>query len=180
VDHRRAKRGNQRLFGEGRQLQRWDYGIYLENTHDVTINHATADANDTGGYVLDGGNTYKVTLQNSSAQGDGNICFTVNGVKMNSGYHTDLQGGLHLINGAHNNNITNDTFNGGTSLDVANGGNTDSGGNTVYYDACISMNVPFTPTPPETFMGAGNTFSNICYVDTNISNPPLPPSTCKS
>jgi len=30
------------------------FGIWLVNTHDVVINHATADANDTGGYVLDG------------------------------------------------------------------------------------------------------------------------------
>ena len=159
------------------------FGIYLENTHNVTINHATADANDTGGYVLDGADTYNVTLENSSAQGDGNICFTVNGVKMNSGYHTDLQGGLHLINGAHDNNITNDTFGGGTSLDVASGGNTDSSGKAVYYDACVSMNVSLTPqpsNPPETSMGAGNNFSNICYADTNIPVSVLGPSTCKS
>ena len=159
------------------------FGIYLQNTHDVVINQATADANDTGGYVLDGTGTYNVTLENSRAQGDGNICFTVNGQKMNSGYHTDLQGGLHLINGAHNNDITNDSFGGGTSLDVASGGNPGSGGKTVYYDACVSMNVPFTPKPPETSetsMGTGNSFSNICYADTNIPVSVLGPSTCKS
>src|SRR5215469_678898 len=159
------------------------FGIYLQDTHDVIINQATADANDTGGYVLDGINTYDVTLKNSSAQGDGNICFTVNGVKMNSGYHTDLQGGLHLINGAHDNNISNYTFGGGTSLDVASGGNTDSSGKAVYYDACVSMNVSLTPqpsNPPETSMGTGNSFSNICYADTNIPVSVLGPSTCKS
>jgi hypothetical protein len=156
------------------------FGIYLENTHNVTINHATADANDTGGYVLDGADTYNVTLENSSAQGDGNICFTVNGQKMNSGYNTDLQGGLHLINGAHNNTITNDTFGGGTSLDVASGGNTDSSGTAVYYDACVSGNVPFTLSPREPSMGAGNSFSSICYADTNIPVSVLGPSTCKS
>jgi Right handed beta helix region len=146
-------------------------GIWLQNTHDVVINHATADANDTGGYVLDGPSTYNVTLENSSAQGDGNICFTVNGQKLNSGYFTDLQGGLHLINGAHNNIITHDTFTGGTALDIA------SGGSGFYYNACAGgVDQPFSPV--EAAMGAGNTFSGLCYSTTNIAG--LPPSTCKS
>jgi nitrous oxidase accessory protein NosD len=147
------------------------FGIWLVNTHDVTIDHATADANDTGGYVLDGSNTYHVTLENSSAQGDGNICFTFNGAKMNSGYFTDLQGGVHLVNGAHDNIIANDTFTGGTALDVA------SGGNGFYYNACAGgVDQPFSPAEPK--MGAGNTFSHLCYSTTNIGG--LPPSTCKS
>jgi hypothetical protein len=147
-------------------------GIWLQNTHDVVINQATADANDTGGYVLDGSSTYNVTLENSSAQGDGNICFTINGQRRNSGYFTDLQGGVHLINGAHDNVITTDTFTGSVGLGVA------SGGNGFYADACTGQNVPFSP---EAAMGAGNTFSNICYPTTNITNTAvLPPSTCKS
>jgi Right handed beta helix region len=148
------------------------FGIWLVNTHDVVIDHATADANDTGGYVLDGSNTYNVTLENSGAQGDGNICFTINGQRANSGYFTDLQGGLHLVNGAHNNTIANDTFTGSTGLDVA------SGGNRVYNNACTGVpNQPFSPV--EAPMGSGNTFSNICYSHTNIAAA-LPPSTCKS
>jgi hypothetical protein len=147
------------------------FGIWLVNTHDVVIDHATADANDTGGYVLDGSNTYNVTLENSSAQGDGNICFTVNGQKMNSGYLSDLQGGVHLVNGAHDNTIANDTFTGGTALDVA------SGGNGFYYNACAGgVDQPFSPV--EAGMGAKNTFSGLCYSTTNIAG--LPPSTCKS
>jgi hypothetical protein len=146
-------------------------GIWLVNTHDVVINHATADANDTGGYVLDGSNTYNVTLENSSAQGDGNICFTINGQKLNSGYFTDLQGGLHLINGAHDNTIANDTFTGGTALDIG------SGGSGFYYNACAGgVDQPFSPA--EAAMGTGNTFTNLCYSTTNVAA--LPPSTCKS
>jgi hypothetical protein len=146
------------------------FGIYLHDTHDVVINHATADANDTGGYVLDGSNTYNVSLENSSAQGDGNICFTVNGQKMNSGYFTDLQGGVHLINGTHNDTITGDTFANNTSIDVG------SGGNGFYYNACTPGDQPFSPEAP---MGANNTFSSICYHSSN-DVPGLPPSTCKS
>jgi hypothetical protein len=147
------------------------FGIWLVNTHDVVIDHATADANDTGGYVLDGSNTYNVTLENSSAQGDGNICFTINGQRQNSGYFTDLQGGVHLINGAHGNSIANDTFAGGTGVEVA------SGGNGFYNNACTGVvNQPFSPV--EGAMGGGNTFTNLCYSTTNIAG--LPPSTCKS
>jgi hypothetical protein len=148
------------------------FGIWLVNTHDVVIDHATADANDTGGYVLDGSGTYNVTLENSSAQGDGNICFTVNGQRLNSGYFTDLQGGLHLVNGAHTNTIANDTFTGSAGLGLA------SGGNGFYSNACTGANQPFSA---EAAMGAGNTFSNICYSTTNLTDTALlPPSTCKS
>jgi hypothetical protein len=146
------------------------FGIWLVNTHDVVINHADGDANDTGGYVLDGSNTYNVTLENSSAQGDGDICFTVNGQKLNSGYHTDLQGGVHLTNGAHDNTIANDSFAGDTGVSIG------SGGNGFYSNACTGVNEPFSPATAA--MGTGNTFSNICYSNTNIAG--LPPSTCKS
>ena len=146
------------------------FGIYLQNTDTAVIDHATADANDTGGYVLDGSS--HVTVENSSAQGDGNICFTVNGGKANSGYHSDLQGGLHLINGASDNTITNDTFANNTSIDVG------SGGNGFFYDACLGgVDVPFSTG--QAGMGLGNQFSNICYLSSN-NVAGLPPSTCKS
>jgi hypothetical protein len=145
------------------------FGIYLQNTHDVVINNVTSDANDTGGYVLDGSSTYNVTVQNSTAQGTGNICIKFNGQKVNTGYFTDLQGGLHIINGAHDNTITGDNFTADTGLSVA------SGGDGFYANACTNANQPFSP---EAGMGGGNTFSNLCYTNTNIAS--LPPSTCKS
>lgn len=146
------------------------FGVWLVNTHNVIINEATADANDTGGYVLDGSGTYGVTLENSTSNGTGNICITVNGQKVNTGYFTDLQGGLHIINGAHGNTITNDSFSNQTGLGIA------SGGNGFYANACTgNPDQPFSPVEPG--MGASNTFSNICYTNTNIAS--LPPSTCK-
>jgi hypothetical protein len=147
------------------------FGIWLANTHDVVISQASTDANDTGGYVLDGPNTYNVTLENSTSNGTGNICITFNGNKVNTGYFTDLQGGLHIINGAHNNTIANDSFTANTGISIA------SGGNGFYFNICAgSVNQPFSPAEPS--MGAGNTFSGICYSNTNIVG--LPPSTCKS
>lgn len=147
------------------------FGIWLVNTHDVVINQADADANDTGGYVLDGSSTYNVTLENSSSHATGDICISVSGQKVNTGYYTDLQGGLHIINGAHNNTIVNDDFSGDTS-----GISVGSGGNGFYYNACAGARQPFSPA--EAAMGAGNSFSGICYFNTDI--PGLPPSICKS
>jgi hypothetical protein len=85
------------------------FGIDLVNTHDVVIRAAAVSANDTGGYLLDGSNTYHVTLQNSHASGLGPICVTMNHQKENTGYLTDLQGALMLVNGAHDNAFSNDT-----------------------------------------------------------------------
>ncbi len=147
------------------------FGVYLQNTHDVVINSTSASAEDTGGYVLDGTNTFNVTLQNSASQGTGPICITINGQKQNTGYVSDLQGGVHLINGTHNNTITADTFAANTGFSIA------SGGNGFYLNACTGVNQPFSPV--EDGMGANNTFSNNCYSTTNI--PGLPASTgCKS
>jgi hypothetical protein len=147
------------------------FGAWLVNTHDVVINQASADANDTGGYVLDGSHTYNVTLEHSSASGTGNICITFNGQKINTGYFTDLQGGVHLINGAHNNTITNDTLTANTGFSVG------SGGNGFYSNTCTgNPNQPFNPV--EAPMGSGNTFANNCYSNTDITT--LPPSTCPS
>jgi hypothetical protein len=149
------------------------FGIYLQDTHDVVINQATADANDTGGYVLDGTGTYNVTLENSGSQGGGSICHTYLGQKLNTGYTTDLQGGLHLINGTHDDTIANDTFANNTTMDIA------SGGNGFFYNACGGGDQPWTGTV-EGAMGQNVTFSKICYHSTSGVMPGLPPSTCKS
>jgi nitrous oxidase accessory protein NosD len=147
------------------------FGIWLVNTHDAVIDAADADANDTGGYVLDGPDTYNVTLENSSSRATGNICISVNGQRISTGYFTDLQGGLHIINGAHDNTIASDDFSGDTS-----GISIGSGGNGFFFNPCANMDQLFSPV--EAAMGTGNTFSNICYFNTNISG--LAPSACKS
>jgi hypothetical protein len=90
---------------------------------------------------------------------------------VNTGYFTDLQGGLHIINGAHDNTITGDSFTANSGISVA------SGGNGFYYNICTgNLTQPFSPIEPG--MGANNTFTNICYTSTNIAS--MPPSTCKS
>jgi hypothetical protein len=147
------------------------FGIDLVNTHDVTISAAAVSANDTGGYLLDGGNTYNVTLQDSHASGLGPICVTVDHQKHNTGYFTDLQGALMLINGAHDNTFADDTFNIPADAPMPSIG---SGGNGFYVNACAGF-VPQPFSPVEAAAGGNNTFSNVCYsLPTNY--PSLPPS----
>ena len=137
------------------------WGVYLQNTHDVTIDHATANADDTGAYVLD--NAWNVNLGNSTAEAGGPICITLNGQKTFTGYHTDLQGGLLLIKGSHDNTIQNDQFGGNKGYDIG------SGGNGFFADPCTNSNQPWT-LPVEALMGGGNTFTNVCYSTTDIAS----------
>ena len=143
------------------------FGVYLQMTHDVTIDHASANADDTAGYVLDGSGTYNVTLENSGAGSDGPICFTLNGVRTHTGYKSDLQGNLLLINQAHDNAILND------QLAAPTGGySIGSGGNGFFHNPCTKSNEPFTPV--EDPMGSNNTFTGTCYSSTDI--PSLEPA----
>ena len=147
-------------------------GVWFHNSNNSVIDRTSASANDTGGYVLDGPGSYNDTVENSTSSGTGNICFTYNGQKVNSGYYTDLQGGLHLINGAHNNTIRGDTFRSKTGLDISSGGNIIKGVDS-FYDACQAAYVPYTQTPTPV-MGSGNTFANNCYGSTDIASLPAP------
>jgi hypothetical protein len=135
------------------------WGVYLQNTHDVTIDHASANADDTAGYVLD--NAWNVDLGNSTAQADGPICITLSGQKTHSGYYTDLQGGLLLVNGSHDNAIHGDQLAGDKGYAIG------SGGNGFFADPCTHSNQPFSPV--EAPMGSGNTFTNVCYQTTDIA-----------
>ena len=147
-------------------------GVWFQDSSNSVIDHTSASANDTGGYVLDGPGSYDDTVENSTSSGTGNICFTYNGQKINSGYYTDLQGGLHLINGAHKNTINGDTFHSQTGLDISSGGNIILGVAS-FYDACQLAYVPYTRAPTPV-MGSANTFSNNCYGTTDIASLPAP------
>lgn len=150
------------------------WGVYLQNTSDVMIDNATANADDTGGYIFD--NASNVTLENSTGEAGGPICISLNGAKEPSGYfNTGLMGNLMLINGASDNTIENDTFNG---FAPASGYDIAGTPNPFYFNVCTGSNST-TFVPSGSAMGSGNTFSNICYTTSNdVAS--LPPSTCKS
>jgi hypothetical protein len=150
------------------------WGIYLQNTSNVTIDNASANADDTGGYILDGAS--KVTIENSTGEAGGPICISLNGAKEPSGYfNSGLLGNLMLIDGASDNTIQNDTFNGyapSSGYDIA------GTPNPFYFNVCTGADST-TFVPSGSAMGPGNTFSNICYTTSNdVAG--LPPSTCKS
>jgi hypothetical protein len=150
------------------------WGVYLQNTRNVVIDQASANADDTGGYILDGSSN--VTLENSTAEAGGPICISLNGAKEPSGYfNTGLVGNMMLVNGASNNTIENDTFEG---MATTSGFDIAGVPNPFYFNVCTGANSP-TFTPSGSAMGPGNTFSNICYQDSsNVAG--LPPSTCHS
>jgi hypothetical protein len=146
------------------------YGIDLVDTHDVVINATTASSNDTGGFLLDGPDTYQVSVENSHATGIGPICVTANHQKADTGYYSDLQNSLSLAGGAHDNSFTSDTFSipSGTGYSIA------SGGNGFFIDACADYTrEPFAPAEPPA--GTGNTFTGVCY-NQPADYPGLPPS----
>ena len=92
-------------------------------------------------------------LNNSTAEAGGPICTTINGQKAPTGYHTDLVGGVMLINGAHDNTIESSTFN-GTSTTA--GYSIGDGGNGFYVDPCANQVQPFSPAAAP--MGPNSVF----------------------
>jgi len=141
------------------------WGIYLQNSTHVNIEHASANADDTGGYIFD--NSSFVDLGNSTGEASGAICITLNGQKVFTGYRSDMQGGLFLINGSSNNTIHDDAFAADTGVSIGNGGN------GFFINPCTNQNEPFTA---EARAGSGNSFVNDCYSSNTFG---LPPNPCK-
>jgi len=150
----------------------WTYdnwrGVWLHNTHDVTARYLTTAAEDTTAMYLDGSYTYNVDIGNSTANSSGSICET--GHVGATGLVTDTDGGIRLVNGAHDNYIHDVTAHGNVAMDIA------SGGDGFWLNPCTGLQVQISPTTAG--MGGGNRFANLCYSLTNI--PTLPPSTCKT
>jgi hypothetical protein len=147
------------------------WGVYLQNTPNVTIDEASANADDTAGYVFDASSN--VTLTNSTAEGDGPICLS--GQRPTGYFPNDLQGGLLLVNGSSDDLIMNDQF----SADPG-GREIGSGGAGHYNNPCTGTQQPYGPPanpPVEGKMGTGNTYPGTCFKTTDI--PGLTPSPCK-
>jgi len=143
-------------------------GLWLHNSHDVTVRYLTTAAEDTTAMYLDGTGTYNVDIGFSTANASGSICpFGSGGA---TGLVTDTDGGIRLVNGTHNNVIHDVTARGNVAQDIA------TGGDGVWVNPCTGVAQPISPkTAP---MGPGNVFANLCYSFTNIPNLPAP--TCKN
>jgi hypothetical protein len=131
-------------------------GIRLDNSHDVTVRSTDIAADDTGGILLNGVDTYNADIGLISVGGIGSIC------EMGSptGDVTDDYGGIMLTNGAHDNYIHDLTVQGSAGFGIG------SGGSGFWVNACTDEIVPLPQTPG---MGPGNTFVNVCFHTTNIA-----------
>jgi hypothetical protein len=143
------------------------FGVYVQKSYKVTISYASANADDTGGFVLD--NSHNVAIDHSTSQADGPICLSVGGQKISSGYVSDLQGGVLLINGSFDNLITEDAFAADKGYDIG------WGGNGFFANPCTHSNQPFSPA--EGGAGTSNTFTNTCFNTSDF--PGLLPDPCK-
>ncbi len=108
------------------------WGVRVVNSYNVTIIGTKGNANDTGGFLLDGSGTYNVKITDSQADGTGDICPASNG-KVPTGERVDYMAGLAIINGAHDINVKNSTFSGNTHFSMENGGD------TMYFNACTGF-----------------------------------------
>lgn len=74
-----------------------------------------------------------------SRHDNGPICITLSGQKTHTGYYADLQGGLRLVNGSHDNAIRGDQFAADKGYAIG------SAGNGFFADPCTRANQPFSP-----------------------------------
>jgi len=74
-----------------------------------------------------------------SRRDNGPICITLSGQKTHTGYYADLQGGLRLVNGSHDNAIRGDQFAADKGYAIG------SGGNDFFADPCTHANQPLQP-----------------------------------
>ncbi len=93
-------------------------GIYILNSHDVQIQYTITTADDTGGIILDGSQTYHVQLNHGIASGNGPICPT----GTPTGEKVDTIAGLAIVNGAHDITVSGYTLQGNSHYDIMNGG----------------------------------------------------------
>ncbi len=149
------------------------YGLLILNSHDVLVEGLNATANDTAGILLNGKGTYRVEVRASRASGNGPICHTMqpSGLREHTGLEVDHNGGIVLINGAHDNFIHDNTANGDAGFDLR------SGGDGLFVDPCTGAVVPVATSAP---MGANNRFAPgaNCYSTTNINPPPPKATNC--
>jgi hypothetical protein len=144
------------------------WGVYLDHTNYVKIDQASANADDTGGFILD--DSSYVEVGNSTAEAEGPICITLDGAKYFTGYHTDMQGGVLLVNGSHDDAIHDLRI-------AATGVGIGSGGNGFFFDPCQNVVIPFSPV--ESPMGNKNSFTNDCFNSSNDIAALPPKNPCK-
>jgi hypothetical protein len=147
-------------------------GIWLQNSHDVLIQYTITSADDSGGIVVDGKNSYNVSIFNGTASGNGPICRTnpSTGNREPTGVKIDFIAGIAIINGAHDVNIKDYTIQGDAHYGIMNGGD------GKYLNPCtrtVENLLPMTPKGGNNLDLNGN-----CY-STQFGFDPQPTNSCK-
>lgn len=144
-------------------------GLLIQNSHDIQVTDTMTSADDSGGILLDGSNTYNILIQGGEATANGPICHS--GIA--TGYVADTIAGIAYTNGAHD--ITVKDYSIQANGDGA-GGFFDlmNGGNGQYLSPCGGPIVTLPATPPG---GANLVFVNVCY-HFEFGFTPAPPSSC--
>lgn len=147
-----------------------DRGIWLNNSHDILIQYTITSADDGGGIIIDGKDSYNVNILNGVASGNGPICRMnpLTGIRETTGPKTDIISGIAIINGAHDINVKGYTLQGDSHFDIMNGGD----GN--YTNRCTGLTEPLPMTPKG---GDHLDLDGNCYSTTNID--PAPIRSCK-
>jgi hypothetical protein len=147
-------------------------GIWLKNSHDVSIQYTITSADDGGGIVVDGNDSYNVTITNGTASGNGPICRTnpSTGNREPTGPRIDFISGIAIINGAHDVNVKGYTIQGDAHFGIENG----SDGK--YLNPCTHTKENLSPITP----GGGNNLdlNGNCY-STQFGFDPEPTKICK-
>lgn len=146
-------------------------GIWLNNSHDILIQYTITSADDGGGIIIDGNDSYNVTVLNGIASGNGPICRmnTLTGIREPTGPKTDIISGIAIINGAHDINVKGYTIQGDAHYGIMNGGD------GKYLNRCTGVNetLPITPKGGSNLDLNGNCYSTVFGLD------PAPIKSCK-
>ncbi len=108
------------------------WGVRVVNSFNVTIVGTKGNANDTGGFLLNGAGTHNVQITGSQADGTGDVCPATT-FPASTGEKVDYMAGLAIINGAHDINVKSSTFQGNTHFSMENGGD------TMWFNACTGF-----------------------------------------
>ncbi|VVB95856.1 Uncharacterised protein [uncultured archaeon] len=145
-------------------------GIWINNSHDVLVQYTITSADDSGGIVIDGNESYNVTLINGIAAGNGPICRMdpETGIRKPTGLRIDFISGIAIINGAHDISVKDYNIHGNAHYDIMNGGD----GN--YLNRCTGIVEHISKTLPG---GANIDLNGNCY-GTQSGFSPTPTKNC--
>ncbi len=145
-------------------------GVWINNSHDVLVQYTITSADDSGGIVIDGNESYNVTLINGISAGNGPICRMdpATGIRKPTGLRIDFISGIAIINGAYDISVKNYNIHGNARYDIMNGGD----GN--YLNRCTGIVEHISKTSPG---GANLDLNGNCY-GTQYGFSPMPTKNC--